>query len=58
MIEGGIVKCGSGDDDCGRLAGATKPIEDGLSTLGMKLFALSKLTLRGADYVSGAETEA
>jgi hypothetical protein len=48
MIGGGIVKCGSGDDDYGRLAGAAKPRE-GLSTLGMKLFALSKPTLRGAD---------
>jgi hypothetical protein len=48
MIGGGIVKCGRGDDDYGRLAGAKNPIE-GLSTLGMKLFALSKPTLRGAD---------
>ena len=49
--------CGSGDDDYGRLTGAAKPTE-GLSTLGMKLFALSKPTLRGAEEVSGADAVA
>jgi hypothetical protein len=48
MIGVGIEKWGSGDVDYGRLAGAAKPRE-GLRTLGMKLFALSKPTLRGAD---------